>query len=136
MIDISRPPKCRRVEQFPRFTCFKPAGVPGPELDEVVMSVEEIEAIRLRDLLELEHEECAEKMAVSRPTFHRILASARKKIASALVNGAVLKISGGSFELAQQKLECRQCGFRWEGTDCCRRTVCPACAKKDWQLVE
>jgi hypothetical protein len=100
------------------------------------MSVEEIEAIRLRDLLELEHEECGERMLVSRPTFHRILASARKKIAFVLINGATLRIVGGSFELAQHKLECRRCGFRWEGTVCCRRTVCPACAQKDWQITE
>jgi predicted DNA-binding protein (UPF0251 family) len=133
---MPRPPKCRRVEQLPAFTCFKPAGVPGPELEEVIMTVEEIEAIRLRDLLGLEHEECAEKMLVSRPTFHRVLASARQKIASALINGAVLKIEGGSFKLAQHKLECRHCGFRWEGTVCCRKTVCPACAQNDWIVNE
>jgi predicted DNA-binding protein (UPF0251 family) len=133
---MPRPPKCRRVEQFPMVTCFKPAGIPGPELDEVIISVEEIEAIRLRDLLELEHEECAEKMLVSRPTFHRILASARKKIAIAVIKGAVLKVTGGSFKLAQRKLECRRCGHQWVGTVCCRRTVCPACAQKDWQVTE
>lgn len=133
---MPRPPKSRRVEQFPQFTCFKPAGINGSKLEEIIMSVEEIEAIRLRDLMGLEHEECAEKMLVSRPTFHRILASARKKVASTLINGACLKIDGGSFELAQHKLECRRCGFRWEGPVCCRRTVCPACAQKDWQITE
>jgi len=133
---MPRPPKCRRVEQFPAFTCFKPAGIPGSELEEVVMTVEEFESIRLRDLLGLEHEECAGRMLVSRPTFHRILASARQKIAHALINGATLRITGGSFQLAQRKLECRKCGFRWEGTVCRRKTVCPACSQKDWKITE
>ncbi|MDD4239551.1 MAG: DUF134 domain-containing protein [Desulfotomaculaceae bacterium] len=133
---MPRPQKCRRVEQLPGFTCFKPSGIPLTELDEVIMSVEEIEAIRLRELLVLEYEECAEKMAVSRPTFHRILAMARQKIAFALINGSALRISGGNFQLAQHKLECRRCGFRWEGTVCCRRTVCPACSENDWQENE
>lgn len=133
---MPRPPKCRRVEQFPAFTCFKPAGIPSSELGEVVMSVEEVEAIRLRDLLDMEHEECAEKMSVSRPTFHRILTSARQKIAFVLINGTTLRITGGSFQLAQHKLECQRCGFRWEGTVCCRRTVCPECSQKDWQIIE
>lgn len=105
------------------------------ELDEVIMAVEEIEAIRLRDLLAMEHEECAEKMSVSRPTFHRILATARQKIAFALINGSALRIAGGNFHLAQHKLECRRCGFRWEGTVCCRRTVCPACFENDWVRI-
>jgi predicted DNA-binding protein (UPF0251 family) len=124
------------VEKLPGVTYFKPSGVPMQELEEVGMSVEEIEAVRLRDLVGLENEECAEKMSVSRPTFHRILALARKKIAFALVNGAAMKIAGGNFKLAQHKLECRLCGFQWEETSCCRRTVCPACLQNDWKRID
>ncbi len=133
---MPRPPKCRRVEQFPSITYFKPTGIPIFELTEIVLTVEELEAIRLRDLQELEHEECAGKMSVSRPTFHRVLASARQKVAFALVNGAALKITGGNFKLAEHKLECHKCGHRWEGTICRRRTVCPACAGRDWIRVD
>lgn len=133
---MPRPPKCRRVEQMPGFTFFKPHGVPLAELSEVVLSVEELEAIRLRDLVGLEHEDCAEKMSVSRPTFHRVLASARQKVARALVNGAALKIAGGNFRLTSHQLECQGCGHRWEGTICCRRTICPACAGKNWHSLD
>lgn len=133
---MPRPPKCRRVEQFPGFTFFKPTGFPLSELPEIVLSVEELEAIRLRDLMGAEHEQCAEKMSVSRPTFHRILASARQKVAQALVNGAALRITGGNFKLALYKLECRTCGHRWEGTICCRRTLCPSCSGRDWHRTD
>lgn len=67
------------------------------------MSVEELEAVRLRDLEGLEYETCARKMSVSRPTFHRIIVAARKKIAAALVTGAALRITGGNFRLARSK---------------------------------
>lgn len=133
---MSRPPKCRRVEQLPGCTYFKPAGVPMSELTEVVLSVEELEAIRLRDLTGIEHEACAEKMSVSRPTFHRILASARQKIARALVNGEALRVDGGNFKLAQYKLKCMSCGHQWQGTICCRRTTCPLCHGREWQRAD
>jgi predicted DNA-binding protein (UPF0251 family) len=133
---MPRPPKCRRVEQFPGFTYFKPSGIRMSELSEIILTVEELEAIRLRDLLGMENEECAEKMSVSRPTFHRILAAARQKIAHALINGAALKITGGNFKLAQFKLECRSCGHQWEGTICCRRTLCPLCHINEWRRVD
>lgn len=133
---MPRPPKCRRVEQLPGFTYFKPSGIPVPELNEVVLSVEELEAIRLRDLEGMEHEECAGKMSVSRPTFHRILASARQKVADALVNGAALRIEGGNFRLAEYKLECRRCGHRWRGGIRSRRTACPRCSGMDWKKID
>lgn len=133
---MPRPSKCRRVEQLPGYTYFKPAGVPLTELTEVVLTVEEIEAIRLRDLTGMEHEACAERMSVSRPTFHRILASARQKIARALVDGEALRVEGGNFKLAQYKLKCVSCGHQWEGTICRRRTVCPLCYGKEWEIIK
>ena len=81
---MARPPKLRRVEFKPEFTYFKPAGIPKRELEEVVLHVEEVEAIRLKDLEDLEQEECAERMHISRPTF-KVLVSARKKIAKHLL---------------------------------------------------
>ena len=100
---MSRPSKCRRVEFLPNVTYFKPAGVPLRELEEVSMSVEEAEAVRIKDLEGLEQEQGAEKMNISRPTFQRILASARQKIADALLNGKAIKIEGGNFEIALSK---------------------------------
>ena len=96
---MPRKPKCRRVAFIPGVTYFKPAGIPLRFLEEVCISVEEIEAIRLKDLEELEQEEGALQMNVSRPTFQRVLASARRKIADALLNGKAVRIEGGHYEL-------------------------------------
>lgn len=68
-------------------------------LEIVVLAVEEFEAVRLKDLEELEQEECAERMGISQPTFHRILSAARKKISDALINGKAIRIEGGSFKM-------------------------------------
>jgi predicted DNA-binding protein (UPF0251 family) len=56
---------------MPEVTFFKPAGIPLAHLEEILLSVEEAEAIRLKDLEGLEQEKCAQKMLISRPTFHR-----------------------------------------------------------------
>ena len=96
---MPRPPKCRRVAFLPEATYFKPAGVPLRVLDEVVLSVEEAEAIRLKDLEGLAQAPGAERMNISRPTFQRVLASARRKIADALLNGKAVRIEGGNFEV-------------------------------------
>ncbi|MEW6300725.1 MAG: DUF134 domain-containing protein [Thermodesulfobacteriota bacterium] len=111
---MPRPPKCRRVEFLPQVTVFKPAGVPLRGLREEVLTVEELEAIRLKDLEGLEQEECAERMQISRPTFQRVLVSAREKIARALVEGAAIRVEGGNYRLARRKFQCRACGHEFE----------------------
>ena len=97
---MPRPPKCRRVAFLPDVTYFKPAGIPLKALEEVRFSLEEAEAIRLKDLEGLDQEESARKMNISRPTFQRVLASARHKIADALLYGKAIRIEGGNFEMA------------------------------------
>jgi uncharacterized protein len=74
---------------------FKPVGVPLRELEEVVMTLDEFEALRLADLEELYQEEAAARMEISRPTFGRVLKVARRKVAEVLVHGKVLRIEGG-----------------------------------------
>lgn len=111
---MPRPVKYRRVESEPAVTCFKPVGVPQCELEEVVLTVEELEAIRLKDLENLEQEGCAERMQVSRPTFFRILASAREKIADALLTGKMLRVEGGTYRLATAQLRCKACAHEFE----------------------
>lgn len=96
---MPRPRRCRRVWLEPNVTYFKPAGIPVRELEEVVLTVDEFESIRLKDLEGLEQEEAAKKMNISQPTFFRLLDSARKKIADAIVNGKAIKIKGGSYKL-------------------------------------
>jgi len=96
---MPRPFKCRRVSFIPGVTYFKPAGIPLRILEENRLSLEETEAIRLKDLEHLAQAECAGEMNISRPTFQRILASARKKIADSIISGKALRIEGGNYEL-------------------------------------
>lgn len=125
---MSRPRKCRLVSGEPDITYFKPRGIRIIDLEEVALNVEELEAIRLRDLEALEQEEAAQRMNVSRPTFHRIVGSARKKIADALVNGKAVRIEGGSYILAKRGLVCGECGHAWEAAHgFTRPSNCPNC---------
>jgi len=81
-------------------------------MDEVRVSVEEAEAVRLKDLEGLDQEAGAARMNVSRPTFQRILSSARQKIADALLNGKSIKIEGGNFEVSARGFRCAN-GHHW-----------------------
>lgn len=96
---MGRPRLCRKVRSNPNVIYFKPIGVPLRTLEEVILPVEEYEAIRLKDLEQLGQEECAKKMNISQPTFHRLILSARKKIANAIINGKAIKIEGGNYKL-------------------------------------
>lgn len=87
-----RPKICRRVRSNPDVVYFKPQGVPMRILDEVVLALDEYEAIRLKDMEGLDQETCAKKMNISQPTFHRLVLGARKKISSAIIKGKAIKI--------------------------------------------
>jgi len=110
---MGRPPLWRRVDFMPEVTYFKPAGVPLAMLQEVQLSVEEAETIRLKDLEGLEQEDCAQRMNISRTTFARIWTSARQKMADALLNGKAIRIEGGNFQLALQRFRCDS-GHQWD----------------------
>lgn len=96
---MPRPYNFRRVCHLPQSSYFKPRGVPLSALQNINLTVDEFEAVRLADLEGLYHNDAADKMNVSRQTFGRILESAHKKIADALVNGKALSIEGGPYEL-------------------------------------
>ena len=110
---MARPEKLRCVARLPNVGFFKPAGIPANTLQGIRLSLEEVEAIRLKDLEGLEQEKCARQMHISRPTFHRILESARKKVADALINGKAIQIEGGNFELPQRRFICGNDGHEW-----------------------
>ncbi len=110
---MGRMPKWRCVASIPEVTYFKPAGIPYRVLEEVRLSVEEAEAIRLKDLEGLEQEECARRMNISRPTFHRVLGAGRGKVADALLNGKAIRIEGGNFEMATRRFYCIN-GHQWD----------------------
>jgi predicted DNA-binding protein (UPF0251 family) len=126
---MARPKNCRRVGSMPESNYFKPRGIPLLKLEEIILTVDEFEAIRLADLESLYQDEAAGKMRVSRQTFGRIIESAHQKVAEALVQGKALKIEGGEYEMAvRRKFKCNDCQHSWElpyGTG--RPENCPSC---------
>ncbi len=112
--------RCRkRIGFIAPFTYFKPAGIELSELEEVVIHHDELEALRLKDLLGEPQEEAAKKMGVSQPTFHRLLQSAHQKVADALLNGKAIRIEGGNVTVERDHLP--PCGWRrwcWQETAC------------------
>lgn len=123
---MPRPIKCRRVEFIPNENNY---FVPGPkgkgkgkgyqhgkEMKEINLKVEELEAMRLKDVVGLSQQEAADKMDVSRQTFQNIIDSARNKVAKALLKGWAISISGGNYEKADcthkhQNRCCNGCGW-------------------------
>ena len=99
LITMTRPFKCRHISSSPRAYYFKPRAVPLCELDEITLQLDEFEALKLSDLQKKDQETAAVVMKISRQTFGNILASARGKLADAVVNGKALKIEGGPVKL-------------------------------------
>lgn len=107
---MPRPKKCRFVMQEPGVTFFKPQGIPLRLLEHAVITVDELEALRLSDLLGMSHEEAAKQLKVSRPTVTRMLARAHQAIAEALVHGKAIRIEGGDYVLEGLEGHCPKCG--------------------------
>ena len=97
---MPRPRKMRFVQGGPMANVFKPLGVPARGLEEVVLPIEGLEALRLCDLDKLDQETAAARMNVSRQTFGRVLAEARECVSEALVMGKMIRIQGGAYTLA------------------------------------
>lgn len=130
---MARPTKWRKIENVPTVPYFVPSDKDLPGVDKNILKLEELEAIRLKDLEGMEQEECASRMEVSRPTFQRILISAREKIADSLINGKSILIEGGNFTLNICPVKCSGCGKEWmesfENLDAIKNGeyVCPSC---------
>lgn len=132
-----RPRRRRRIGWIPQRNYFTPDGEKSPE-NEVNLTLDELEALRLADLEGIYHEEAAKIMNISRATFGRILEEARKKVADSIINGRPLRIQGGVVEFknnlsAQQDFcVCRNCGFRKPHTlgVPCRTEKCPVCGSQ------
>lgn len=126
---MPRPVKCRTVGCDPDYLSFKPAGVPASGLEEVEMTFDEYEALRLADVEGLYQEAAAGEMQVSRQTFGNILASARRKVALLIVEGRRLTITGGTIMMSEErKFKCAACGHAWSVAFGVARPVeCPAC---------
>jgi predicted DNA-binding protein (UPF0251 family) len=94
---MPRPKKPRFVSGYPQLEAFVPQGI--PLTGEVILSVEELEAIRLSDFEGMDQAAASELMNVSRQTYGRILGQARNKVGEALVTGKALRIEGGHYEM-------------------------------------
>ena len=114
---MARPPIERAVAGVPRVTLFKPAGVPARELDQLPLSVDELEAIRLVDLEGLSHEQAAAAMGVSRQTVGRVLERGRARVAEALVDGKAILIGGGQYRVEPPQWRCFACRELWTADD-------------------
>ncbi|MFZ0243267.1 MAG: DUF134 domain-containing protein [Desulfobacterales bacterium] len=133
-----RPRKDRIVGFKPNTSYFKPRGIPMLDLDEVRLTVDEREAIRLSDLLGLSHEEAGRSMGVSRATFGRIIQRARKAVADAIINCKAINIEGGNFKMVDlaRLFRCHHCDHHWEeprGTG--RPPECPQCGYTEFHRV-
>jgi len=107
-----RPRKNRLVQVEPRAVYFKPRGVPLRELEQVILTVDELEALRLADLEGLSHEEA-------------------ESVADALVNGKAVLVEGGTYEklkaMGPIRFACKKCGRRWEVPGRGKPPDCPTC---------
>jgi len=140
---MPRPRIPRRVHSKPNVTYFKPAGVMMRQLEQVIISVDEFETVRLKDYEGMPQVDAAKKMNISQPTFQRLLLSARRKLADAIVNGKAIRIEGGDYMIKDTtkgrmggsgegpsgECACTKCGHRVpheRGVPCYQRK-CPEC---------
>lgn len=112
---MARPRRCRRICLEPVYNSFSPCGV--PENGQVLLNVEEYEVIRLIDLEKKTHVQCAGQMGISRTTVTEMYEIARFKIADCIVNGKMLYITGGNYQLCDGSA--RQCC----GKECSKITI-------------
>ena len=134
---MPRPKRLRLVGFEPGVTYFKPRGIPLSLLEEVDLTVDELEAVRLADFKMFEQHKASRRMKISQSTFQRILTSAHKKISEALILGKAIKIEGGDYQMAKnlmRQFKCEECNHIWEvpfGTG--ERGIdmkCPKCGSK------
>jgi predicted DNA-binding protein (UPF0251 family) len=111
---MARPKKNRKIKCTPASYYFKPRGIPMADLQEVILEVDELEAIRLGDMLNFSHEKAALKMKISRATFGRIINKSRQKIADGMINGKAIRISKDLPVQLKSKLDytCKSCGYK------------------------
>ena len=128
---MPRPKSNRIVHEPPIFTDFKPVGVKGFSLGQVQLSLDEFEAFRLADHMGLSHEEAAEEMEISRPTFTRLIEKARKNIADFIINGKVLNIDGGNIHFRNNIIRCHDCGHMFKTNFNDEIKECPSCHSKN-----
>lgn len=130
---MPRPLKERIITEPPQFSSFKPIGVRAKALPQILLSIDEYEAIRLADFSGLDHTQAAVKMEISRSTFTRLVEKARKKIADFLVNGAILQIEGGNIHFRDNLLRCNNCESIFRVSFDTEIIKCPNCGAESYK---
>jgi len=133
---MPRPKKIRRVGNMPQFKYFKPSGVKKGNLEEINLKVEELEAMRLKDIEGMHQIECAKKMNISRQTFQLIIDEARRKVALALIEGKSLHIDGGDYAVDVCQYKCEHCGSKLDLVYGLENNQCPICSEEDLKCID
>jgi len=128
---MPRPKKERLVRRPPLYTEFKPAGVMRSSLKQIILELDELEALRLADYLGMDHSEAAEEMEISRSTFTRLVEKARKKVAVFLIEGSNLSIEGGNIHFRGNLIKCHDCGHLFNTSFDVEVTRCPFCGSEN-----
>lgn len=127
---MARPQKDRIVTCDPTISYFKPRGVPLRQMEEVRLTIDQMEALRLADLEGLSQQEAGLRMGVSRATFGRIIQQARKVVAEAIIKGKAILLEGGNYQVRnnQRWFACTDCNHQWDaGCGTGHPERCPAC---------
>ena len=96
---MGRNKKDKIILKNPKYTYYKPPGIGLRDLNEQIISIEEFEAMRLKDFENKDQTTCAQIMEIHQSTFQRLLVKARKKLIGAIIEGSAIKIEGGNFKL-------------------------------------
>jgi predicted DNA-binding protein (UPF0251 family) len=122
---------CGQIEEYP--ICRKFVSEQSSQAEVMKLAMEEMEALRLKDMIGYDQEECARQMGLTRPTFQRVLASARRKTATALAEARTIAIEGGHYQMKNRVFECTDCKTIWEVAPCTEggkhgyEIACPKC---------
>ncbi len=128
---MARPKKERIVKRPPLYSSFKPTGIMRSELQRITMSLDEYEAVRLADYMQMDHKEASVEMEISRSTFTRLLEKARKKLSSLLIEGKELCIEGGIVHFSGNLIRCESCGRMYHTGFEAEMNLCPHCGSAD-----
>lgn len=133
---MPRPVKLRVIDFVPENAYFVPLGVPKCDMEEIQLKLEELEAMRLKDMENLSQEECAERMKVSRQTFQLIIDEARRKVAVALTTGKAINIQGGNYTMNICRYKCGDCLHEFHEAYEKEVHICPSCGSKDVECMD
>ncbi|HAK45383.1 MAG TPA: DNA-binding protein [Spirochaeta sp.] len=128
---MPRPEKDRIVNTPPLFNSFKPTGFVKSGLKQVIISLDEYEAIRLADNMGLDHSEAAQRMEISRSTFTRLIEKARKKVSSFIIEGTELVIEGGNVHFRDNIIRCMDCEHMFKINFNEKFDNCPSCGSSN-----